>query len=232
MMKKFSSAITPIHSDWVVAFDLDDTLYKEVDFVTSGFAAVAEHLRSSGRDSVLQDLLQLRAARVADIFGAVIEKHDLADAFSKDELLEIYRFHAPTVSLADDAVLALGALRQRGVALALISDGRSRTQRNKLQALGVSQHFDPIVISEEIGSEKPAEANYRAVMTRHPGKRYAYAADNTSKDFITPRRLGWTTFCLRDDGRNIHPQRFDLGAEYLPEFLLDSLSELVDGARR
>jgi putative hydrolase of the HAD superfamily len=227
-MKKYSSAITPITSDWVVAFDLDDTLYKEADFVASGFAAVAERVRSPGRESVLEDLQQLFAGRASDIFGALIEKHSLAGEVSKEELIELYRFHPPAVSLAPAVAATLSTLRQRGALLSLISDGRSRTQRNKLHALGVTEHFDPIVISEEIGSEKPAEANFRAVMTRHPGKRYAYVADNTAKDFITPRRLGWKTFCLRDDGRNIHPQRFDLNAEYLPEYLLESLEELIE----
>jgi len=227
-MKKYSSAITPITSDWVVAFDLDDTLYKEADFVASGFAAVAERVRSPGRESVLEDLQQLFAGRASDIFGALIEKHSLAGEVSKEELIELYRFHPPAVSLAPAVAATLSALRQRGALLSLISDGRSRTQRNKLHALGVTEHFDPIVISEEIGSEKPAEANFRAVMTRHPGKRYAYVADNTAKDFITPRRLGWMTFCLRDDGRNIHPQRFDIGEEYLPDYVIESLEELAD----
>jgi putative hydrolase of the HAD superfamily len=226
-MKKYSSAITPITSDWVVAFDLDDTLYKEADFVASGFAAVAARLASPGREGIQEDLQRLFADRASDIFGALIEKHSLAAEVSKAELIELYRFHTPRVSLANGVAATLSALRRLNVQLSLISDGRSRTQRNKLGALGVMDHFDPIVISEEIGSEKPAEANFRAVMTRHPGKQYAYVADNTAKDFITPRRLGWTTFCLRDDGRNIHPQRFDLCGEYLPHYILESLNELI-----
>jgi len=227
MMKKFLSASTPITRDWVVAFDLDDTLFKEVDFVDSGFRAVADRLRSPGRAAVLNDLRQLSADRVPDVFAALIEKHSLAAEVSKDELIELYRFHTPAVTLTPGAADTLSALQQRGAQLCLISDGRSRTQRNKLQALGVAEYFDPIIISEEIGSEKPAAANFRAVMNRHPGKRYAYVADSTAKDFITPRRLSWTTICLRDDGRNIHPQRFDLGEEYLPEYLVESFDELI-----
>lgn len=227
MTKSFLSATTPITDGWVVAFDLDDTLYKEADFVASGYGVVAKHLQSLGRSSVLDDLLRLSAERVPDVFGALIEQHSLAAEVSKADLIEMYRFHAPTIALAPGAAETLMALRDRGATLCLITDGRSRTQRNKLQALGVIEHFDPIIISEEIGSEKPAEANFRAVMARHPGRRYAYVADNTTKDFITPRRLGWTTFCLRDDGRNVHPQRFDLSPEYLPEYVLESLDELI-----
>ena len=42
MMKKFLSAVTPITGDWVVAFDLDDTLYKEADFVASARQSLAD----------------------------------------------------------------------------------------------------------------------------------------------------------------------------------------------
>jgi putative hydrolase of the HAD superfamily len=227
-MKKFSSATTALASDWVVTFDLDDTLYKEADFVASGFAAVARKLESPARPQLLTDLLALAARRKADVFDALIDQHGLAGETSKQELLELYRFHEPTVALGPGAATALATLRERGAALALITDGRSRTQRNKLRALGVADYFDPVIISEEIGTEKPHEANFRAVMSRHPDRRYVYVADNTAKDFIAPRRLGWTTICLRGDDRNIHPQRFDVDAERLPEYVIDSLAELID----
>ena len=42
----------------VVVFDLDDTLYKEVDYVRSGFMAVAQHL---GDDSLLDVMLKARS---------------------------------------------------------------------------------------------------------------------------------------------------------------------------
>ena len=40
-------------------------------------------------------------------------------------------------------------------ARALITDGRSLTQRLKIQALGLTDLFDDILISEAMQSEKP-----------------------------------------------------------------------------
>lgn len=56
----------------------------------------------------------------------------------------------------------LSRLRAR-YPLALISNGRSRMQRAKLEKLGLHQFFDPILISEEVGMRKPDPAIFRRV---------------------------------------------------------------------
>jgi putative hydrolase of the HAD superfamily len=53
----------------------------------------------------------------------------------------------------------LTELKSSGHVLGLLTDGRSRTQRNKIRALGVEKWIDEIVISEEFGSAKPNERN-------------------------------------------------------------------------
>lgn len=55
---------------------------------------------------------------------------------------------------------------------------------------------------------------------------YFYIADNVKKDFITPNKLGWTTVCLLDSGKNIHPQNFNISEEYLPKFRINKIIEL------
>ena len=124
----------------------------------------------------------------------------------------MYRTHRPDIHLEEDVVTTLDALKTSGCTMALITDGRSVQQRNKIAALGLNRWIadEDIVVSEEIGSEKPDEANYRRIMNRHPdADRFFYIGDNPKKDFIAPNRLGWTTICLLDNGENIHPQRFD-----------------------
>ena len=226
-MKRFSSHMLPLTADTVVAFDLDDTLYREADFLASGFAAVADCILARCGIAVLADLQEFWARDAKDVFHQMIDKHGLRERVSKEEMVELYRFHQPSLTLAAGTRRVLDTLRNRGVALSVITDGRSRTQRNKLRALGIVDYFDPIVISEEIGTEKPAEQNFRRVMDRYPGHRFVYVGDNTKKDFFAPRRLEWTTICIRDDGRNVHRQNFEVGPEYLPDYLLDSLEELI-----
>ena len=63
----------------------------------------------------------------------------------------------------------LDTLKAEGVRIGLITDGRSVQQRNKIEALGLGRWIEnaDIVVSEEIGSEKPALANYEYFMKRY-----------------------------------------------------------------
>jgi putative hydrolase of the HAD superfamily len=55
---------------------------------------------------------------------------------------------------------------------------------------------------------------------------YYYVGDNTSKDFVAPNRLGWTTICLLDDGRNIHKQDFSLPQDMLPQHKISKIRDI------
>ena len=83
-----------------------------------------------------------------------------------------------------------------------------------------------ILISEETGFEKPSDEPFRHFMERYPSRTYYYIGDNPAKDFVSPNRLSWTTVCLLDDGRNIHPQDFSLSQQMLPQHRISQLSEI------
>ena len=85
-----------------------------------------------------------------------------------------------------------------------------------------------MVISEELGSEKPALANYTYFMERYPECHdFTYVGDNLKKDFIAPNTLGWLTVCLKDDGRNIHRQEVeDLEEGMRPKRRIEGLGEI------
>ena len=196
----------------VICFDLDDTLYKEIDYLKSAYREIALHAAQGD---------QLLAGKA---YGEMLQAYkDGGNAFLRiNELLGVetpvsaylamYRTHRPDIHLEEDVVATLDALKTAGCTMALITDGRSVQQRNKIAALGLNRWIadEDIVVSEEIGSEKPDEANYRRIMNRHPdADRFVYIGDNPAKDFIAPNRLGWSTVCLLDNGENIHSQRFD-----------------------
>ncbi len=145
--------------------------------------------------------------------------------------LDIYRNHKPEIVLSEVAEEILAKLKFNGCKLGLITDGRSVQQRNKIKALGLERFFadKDMVISEELGSEKPCAANYEYFMKKYPKAEYTYVADNPQKDFIGANALGWNTVCLFDDGRNIHKQDFNaLGVEYQPKHKINTLSELIN----
>ena len=213
-----------------MVFDLDDTLYKEQDYLLSAYREIAE--RIGGRESeelrVKSEELrgkseelrvkseELRGDRIFDqmlrwrqegenVFQCLIDTYGLD--MTVDDLLTVYRSHVPAIRLDEETKHLLDSLHWAAV-IGLITDGRSLTQRHKIEALGLSAYMDEenILISEETGHEKPSEVPYRHFMARYPACTYYYVGDNPAKDFSAPDRLGWTSICLLDDGRNIHPQ--------------------------
>lgn len=206
----------------VVVFDLDDTLYKEVSYVESGFKAVARHL---GNSSLADELISSwREGKNA--FSQLINKYSLQ--FTTEELLEVYRTHYPEIELDASTCKVLDALVAKGKILGIISDGRSLSQHNKIQALGLSRWIssDNILISEEFGSAKPDVRNYQYFMTKYPDMTYAYIGDNMAKDFLAPKSLAWQTICLKDNGQNIHSQNLNMSKEYLPDATITSMLEI------
>lgn len=217
----------------VVTFDLDDTLYKEIDFLRSGYRAVAAWLRerySCLPATLLDEMLDAYAAGVP-AFQHVIDEYHLGDC-SVGQMLEVYRYHKPDISLAADVEATLEELKRSGCSLGIITDGREATQLNKITALGLDRYMavpGDVVISETIGSEKPSRANYEYFERRYPGCRYVYVADNPAKDFVAPNAMGWGTVALLDDGRNIHPQRLTgVESDYRPQHQIASLDALPD----
>lgn len=186
-----------------VVFDLDDTLYDEIDFVRSGFAAaaavIADHFGVDAH-AVLDGCLTSR--RLDGAFQSVVEAAGLPPS-AIDLMLAAYRLHVPTLEMSPELRDALIALRERDGAIACITDGRSLTQRNKLQALGLAGILDPVLISEETGHAKPDAHNFREVLRRVKAREFWYIADNPAKDFVAPNALGWITVSV-DRGKRIH----------------------------
>lgn len=208
----------------VIVFDLDDTLYKEVDYQTSGHNAVCQWVESVYGKSLWDELQSLRAADVPDLLGELCRVAGLPITV-KESLLWVYRLHQPRINLAPEVAELLSNLNAN-FHVAILTDGRSITQRLKLKALALD-HL-PTYISEEYGSEKPSSDRFELIMRDLPAKGYVYVGDNPKKDFIAPNALGWRTFGVRDQGKNIHTQNLEgLDVNQLPNEWIDSLEEIL-----
>ena len=207
----------------VVVFDLDDTLYKEIDFLVSAYREIASLLEKP-------EIVPLMMKWYHDGEN-VFQKLNLYLGLDKPitEYLAIYRNHIPNISLSGGVEDMLNELVYRNVTLGLITDGRSISQRNKIKALGLERWFvnKNIIISEEFGSEKTDERNYRYFVEQYPGASFAYVGDNPKKDFVVPNLLHWKTIMLKDNGRNIHHQEA-ASKRYLPQITITDIEELID----
>lgn len=208
----------------VIIFDLDDTLYKEINYLKSAFRSIAHSFFSIEEANRIYLEMVDWYFKKDNVFANLIKKYDLHTEVSI--LINNYRLHFPNISLDADIKESLYCIKSSGHKIGLITDGFSITQRNKLKALGLDSFFDSIIISEEFGSAKPNKNNY-AHFLQFGQADYFYIADNLKKDFIIPNQLDWHSVCLLDNGHNIHKQDFTQDAMYLPKYSISSFIELL-----
>lgn len=209
----------------MLVFDLDDTLYPEREYSLSAlkFAGSLIDARfglSSSAERLLELFSQSERAPIDRLWADVS-----LPPTARLEIIEAMQAHRPEISLRSDARLLLNVLRARGEAFAIVTDGRSITQRAKLAALDCLD-AEPISISEECGLNKTDPRRFLAIEERWPGCTYTYVGDNPAKDFFAPRIIGWQTIMLRDRGANIHSQSVAVPPEFRPARIIDSLLEL------
>lgn len=211
----------------VVVFDLDDTLFSEREWAVGAYRLVASQPQFSGHAEAIERLMADALSCRENPFDR-LEGYMSANGLSYPgyipALVALYRSWQPEkLTLWPDALETLGELEHHGIPRALITDGRSITQRAKIRALGISGFFLPedILISEETGARKTEPGNFAAVEKRYPRAAcYIYVGDNPARDFTVPRSRGWECLCLRARMGNIHPQ----GQTDIP--LISSLNEL------
>ena len=188
----------------VVVFDLDDTLYSEMDYVLSGYRYLSQLIEKLYSKSTYQSFLEALERNEADIFTYVIAEHKLPESL-KQHLILAYRYHTPDIQLHPSALAILEQLKSKNIPVYLITDGRGVTQRLKVTSLGIETFFESIFISEEVGVGKPALDSFLAIQTVHPNQSIVYVADNPKKDFIAPHQLGWESIGIINKDTRVHP---------------------------
>ena len=207
----------------IIAFDLDDTLYKEIDFLKSAYIEIASIVDKSHSETLYNNMIS-NYYKGNNVFKFISETYA---AYTVEKLLKIYREHYPSISLSNEEWNVLLKLKTEAIT-GLITDGRSLTQRNKIKALGLENYFDKIVISEEIGYSKPDIRLFNE-FKKYGVSQYYYVANDTRKDFVTPNRIGWITICLLDvNNQNIQKQDFSLSEDYLPQIKIKTLNALLN----
>ena len=210
-----------INNKTLVIFDLDDTLYKEIDFLRSAYRSIAKHYFGDRWEACyLQMFSEFR--RGEDVFQNLQNRSGI----HKDELIRMYREHIPDISTSPGALELIRALVKNKASLGLLTDGRSVTQRNKIEKLGINPYFDFILISEETGYDKYHEHNFKLIADKFPEHGILYIADNVRKDFKIPNGMGWQTIGILDNGQNIHTPEFPIEDQALPQHWVWDLMEI------
>jgi len=212
----------------VIVFDLDDTLYYEIDYLISAYKEIALTIETKYSASNVFLFMLNTYYEKKNVFEELNKKYSLD--IPVENYLFLYRNHIPQISLNQEIKEVLSVLlKTKSYTLGLLTDGRDLTQRNKIQALNLRKYFkeENIIISETFGSAKPSLNNYLYFQQKYNNADFFCVGDNVNKDFVTPNQLNWKTICLLDNGKNIHKQDFSVCAEYLPQYKITNIKELL-----
>lgn len=217
----------------LVAFDLDDTLYKEHAYVKSALRHIADFLGNKYgliADELFLEMSRSKVNHFDALYGYLSTKGYVIEETISD-LLKLYRNHFPNINLDKETLDALKQIVETCARLAIITDGRAIGQIYKVLALGLDK-FVPLQnlsISEVIGSDKHSAGPFMRMMKRNADcDTFVYIGDNPEKDFIWPNRLGWTTIMLLDKtNENIHSQDTEnRNSSSLAQYEISSIAEL------
>lgn len=197
-----------------VIFDLDDTLYNEIDYCKSGFKAVADFLTQSTNASDTQGIYQsmwkqFNSGNRTRTFNTALSQLGITcnDTLIA-EMVKTYRNHTPEITLPAESANVISQLTGK-YTLALLTDGFMPAQQLKVQALGIEKHFKIIIYTELLGRKfwKPSPVGFAKIMNdlNEKPQNLCYVADNETKDFIAPNQLGFISIQLKNSTA-VHPQ--------------------------
>ncbi|MBD5225544.1 MAG: HAD hydrolase-like protein [Bacteroidales bacterium] len=220
----------------MIVTDLDDTLYKEKDYVRSSVRAIGESLERMGVMSVSEVVDILNSAATLhqgfSLLSSMIKAIYPHTEFDDKWMVNIYRTHEPRIELNETVIDLFMCLIKNGQTIAIITDGRSNTQRAKIKALGLDQFVSPwnIIISSEVGGDKTTRVPFDTLMSRNPNeKQFVYIGDNPAKDFYWPNELGWETIQLDDTaGINIHSQTIEVPDNFKAKYRISRIEDIVN----
>lgn len=152
-----------------VLFDLDGTLHDRASSVRllleAQYRQFASELRGVACEQYVQRALELDNHGYRDkrlVFTVLAAELGLEPALAPALTAHFFEAYAAHARAFPEALRVLAALRERGMRLAVITNGRQRVQQQKLERLGFAPLMDAVLISEVEGLKKPEYPNFPA----------------------------------------------------------------------
>lgn len=173
-----------------------------------------------------QNLVAGRVLAVEEGFSALRERApkltaDFARTFG--ERFHIYR--EEQAKFFPGALETVRELRDRGVKLALVTNGAAEPQRAKVERFALAPLFHHVQIEGEAGFGKPQERAYLHAMSAlgvTPGETWM-VGDNLEWEVVAPQRLGIYAIWHDHLGEGLPP-----GSPVVPDRIVRSIAELLD----
>jgi HAD superfamily hydrolase (TIGR01662 family) len=152
---------------------------------------------------------------------------DLGDTLIAEEtIIHNSSGQAITAEVIEGVIEVLETIRKGEYKIAIIANADSVGARKVIAACGLRDYFDAIIISEEVGAQKPAREIFEAALDRLKVK-----AENTimvgnriDADIVGANRIGMKSVWFKWNNRY---QETISNKEERPDFVIKSLPELL-----
>lgn len=238
---------------WVF-FDLDDTLWdfrqnslKSLDFVYRNFGEISSKFPTVDK---FIDIYHIHNSELwalhsrGEISSAELKTERwrrtlfAADATDKDlktcgDIDKAYLFHLSSQAGATPFTEESLATLSRHFIIGVISNGFNDTQYRKLQNSGLWRYVTRVIISEEIGVQKPAKEIFSyAVRETGAWNNPVMVGDNPLTDIIGALKAGWEAiYYKRDDAPSVLTDDFMISEGINPAKLLATTDDMREVTR-
>ncbi len=187
-----------------VVFDLDDTLYLQETFLDAAWNVVAEEAaRVSDVDAARWRERLTYFSDLGSDKGGIIDRAvaELAPRVLIADLVDTFKSFRPvSLDLMPGVRESLAQLRAN-VPIGLITDGDVEIQMAKLSALGLTDSFDVVVLSDQAGREfrKPSPAPFLQALDALglEAPNVVYVGDRPDKDVLGAHGVGMRAYRVR-----------------------------------
>ena len=220
-----------------VFLDLDDTIF---DFGYAEAEALRMTLRRYGIEPT--DFVVCRYSEINDAHWKRLERGELtrrevqigrftcllAELGVDSSAEEMNAFYMQTIATCfryvDGAEKLLSDLRNLGCKLYIVSNGTRSVQEGRMKKAGLTDFFDGVFLSENIGVEKPNKAFFDTCFQCVPSvklDRSIILGDSLTSDVLGGIHAGITTCWF-------NPKKKEGRRDIVPDYEIASLSEFVN----
>ncbi|MDX4012119.1 HAD family hydrolase [Aliarcobacter skirrowii] len=185
----------------VIVFDLDDTLYDEIEYVKSGFIQVANYFSYEfeiDKNLIYNYMIQdLETNGRGKIFDNMLENFKIYSKENIKKAILVYRTHKPNIVLPQESIEVLRYYNSLKIPIYIVTDGNKIVQNNKIEALKIRKYIKKDFITHRYGikNSKPSTYCFLKIAQNEnvEFRDIVYIGDNPNKDFVNIKKIGFRT---------------------------------------